>query len=119
MPTPILSCGHIWARSSGQTWYNRDMPQARANLSQIIGAIEISDDMSHAFFDRQTGEMYIVSDEDIAAAEDEQVAARSPDWQQPIIEIARQIEADPGDQFTPLPSQFDAHEWEPDDGAQP
>jgi len=98
--------------SSDQTWYNHDMSQVRAKLSQIVDAIEMSDDQIHAFFDRQAGEVQIISEEDIAAAEDEELAAEAPDWQQDLIAMARQIEAGPGDRFMPLPDQFDAHEWE-------
>ena len=88
------------------------MEQVRAKLSEVIDAIELAVDESYAFFDRQTGEVHIISDEDIAAANDEQRAAEAPDWQQDSIAIARQIEAGPGDRFIPLPDQFDAHEWE-------
>ena len=36
-----------------------------------------------------------------------------PDWQRPLIEIARLIEADEdGERFLPLPNQFDANEWQ-------
>ena len=88
------------------------MEQARARLSQIIDAIEIATDETHAFFDRRTGEVHTISDEDIAAAEDEQLAAEAGEWQQDFIAIARQINADNGDRFLPLPDQFDAHEWD-------
>ena len=88
------------------------MAQVRAKLSEIIDAIEMTGDEIHAFLDRQTGAVHIISDEDLAAAEDEQRAEEAPEWQQETIEIARQIEAGRGDRFLPLPDQFDAHEWE-------
>src|SRR3972149_4070089 len=85
-----------------RTLYNRDMEQVRAKLSQVIDAIEMTDDQSHAFFDRQTGGVQIISDEDVAAAEDEQLAAEAPEWGRDSIAIARQIEAGRGERFPPL-----------------
>jgi hypothetical protein len=88
------------------------MPQARANLSDIIEAIALATDESSAFLDRETGEVVLITDEDEAAADDEAAAARAPDWQQETIALARQIKADADGRFVPLPSRFEIHEWQ-------
>jgi hypothetical protein len=87
------------------------MPRTRVKLAEVIQAIELAGADMSAFLDRQTGEV-VISDEEKFAAEDEEMAARAPEWQREQIAIARQIEADTGNRFVRLPSQFDAHEWE-------
>ena len=92
--------------------YNHGMEQARAKLSEIVDAIDTTCDEMYAYFDRQTGKVEIVSEEDMAAARDEKRAAEAPEWQQEVIAMARQIEQASADRFVPLPDQFDAHEWD-------
>jgi hypothetical protein len=88
------------------------MPQARADLAEIIEAIDFAGDESTAFWDRQTSQVVVITDADIAAAEDEALAAQAPDWQREAIAMARLIDADAGTRFVPLPTRFDAHEWQ-------
>ena len=93
-------------------WYNHGMGQARAKLSEIVDAIDMTGEETYAYFDRQTGAVEIVSEEDMDAARDEESAADAPEWQQGAIDMARQIESAPADRFVPLPDQFEAHEWD-------
>lgn len=87
------------------------MPTPRAKLRDIVDAIEGACEMATAYFDRQTGSVVVITEEDQHAATDDEVAARAPAWQKEAIDDARAIEADEEGRFVGLPSQFDAHEW--------
>ncbi|MBE3069518.1 MAG: hypothetical protein IMZ66_04705 [Planctomycetes bacterium] len=85
---------------------------ARVKLSAILEALEMQGDETHAFFDRQTGDVVVLSDEELRAAEDGDDPSDYPEWQQDNIEQANPIRADDGSRFVALPDRFEINEWE-------
>jgi len=66
-------------------------------------------DESSAYLNTGDGEVYIVSHEELSAAEEGDPIEDFPDWQQQNIRIAQQIIS--GDNYIELPSKFDVHEY--------
>jgi hypothetical protein len=62
-----------------------------------------------AFLNRQTGELYAVSDDDLESLDEETDDDDSPGWEIEFRDKAREIR-DSGD-WVELPSKFDIHEW--------
>ncbi len=67
---------------------------------------------AHAYYpDRRTGEIVLVTDEDMTAAEDAELISAYPDWQRDSILKAREVLRD-SEKFIQLPDQFDIHEYQ-------
>jgi hypothetical protein len=84
----------------------------RVKLSAIVEAMEMQFDESHSYLDKQAGEVVMLSDEELAAAEDQGDPADYPQWQQDNIELAKAFHADDGSRFLPLPDRFEINEWD-------
>lgn len=87
----------------------------RVKLSTIIDALEMPGDEAHAFLDKQTGEVVVLSDEELRAAENDDDPADYPEWQRENIEQAKAVQADEGSdggRFIPLPDRFEIDEWD-------
>jgi len=61
----------------------------KAKLSAILETVGFQGDETHAFLDCQTGEVVVLSDEELGAAEDENDPADHPDWQRGNIKRAK------------------------------
>ena len=81
-------------------------------LSAILEALEMQGDETHAFLDRQTGDVVVLSDEELRAAEDGDDWSDYPEWQRDNIEQANLVRADGGSRFVALPDRFEINEWE-------
>lgn len=79
-------------------------------LEDIIEALESQSDERCAFPDKRTGEVVLISDEEMRAAEDDDTIEDFPEWEQDLVRIAKEIVAETGD-YIPLPSKFDIHEY--------
>jgi Uncharacterised protein family (UPF0158) len=78
-------------------------------LQDVVDAFdEGGDELSH-YLDKRTGEIFMITDEEMSAAEEEKPLSDYPDWQQESILKAK--ETLESDQFVQLPSQFDIHEY--------
>ena len=69
---------------------------ARVKLSAILEALEMQGDETHAFLDKQTGEVVVLTDEELRAAEDDDDLGDYPEWQRENIEQAKAVQADEG-----------------------
>jgi hypothetical protein len=79
-------------------------------LQEIVDALELQLEDASSFLNRDTGQVAIVSDDLLRAAEESSHPGRAlPAWQQPEWELAQQIVAT--NRFEPLPTKFDVHEW--------
>jgi Uncharacterised protein family (UPF0158) len=81
-----------------------------AVLDDLIDALEMQSDSIYAYLDRETGEVFLVSEESLSLskAEPERIAML-PDWQKEEAELAIRIQTT--DRYLDLPSQFDVNEW--------
>jgi len=98
----------------------------RVKLSAVLEALEMQGDEVHASVDRVTGDVVVLTDEELGAAEDEADPSEFPEWQRPNIEQAKAVQADEGGRFVALPDRFEIDEWRmmrdfamslPDEGA--
>lgn len=84
---------------------------AEVKLRDIVGALELASDESSAYLDKETGEVYTVSHDDLAYAEDETPLEEIPEWERELVEIAKKIQQEEGARYLPLPGKFEIHEW--------
>ena len=78
-------------------------------ISDIIDGMEMQSDTASSYFNKKTGKIVLISEEEMHAAENEESIDDFPDWQQDSIKTAQEIiEAN---DYIPLPSQFDIHEY--------
>jgi hypothetical protein len=83
-------------------------------LRDVIDGIEVQSDESGSYLNRRTGEVYWLTGEESGHAgenllEGEEEFEELPAWQQEAQAKAREVLN--SDDWLPLPSQFDVHEW--------
>ena len=79
-------------------------------LNEIVEALDSASEELAYYLDKRTGEIILVTDEDMQAAEDDELISEYPDWQRESILKAREVLRDP-DHFLQLPDQLDIHEY--------
>jgi len=87
---------------------------ARVKMSDVLDGLEAQGDETHAFLDKQTGEVLLLMDEDLCAADGDEEGDLSDcgEWERESIEQAKAVQADEGGRFLALPDRFDVNEWE-------
>jgi len=81
----------------------------RVKLEDIIEGLESQSDESSSFLNKRTGEVVLINDYEMRAAEEGNPLEDFPDWEQDQVRIAREISAGTG-QYIPLPTKFDIDE---------
>ena len=84
--------------------------EARAKLSDIIEGMESQSDESSSFLNKKTGEVILMTDYAMRAAEDNEPLEDVPDWERELVVIAREIIAETGD-YIQLPTKYDIDEY--------
>ena len=84
--------------------------KARIKLSDIIEGLEFQSDESSSFLNTKTGEVVLMTDYAMRAAEDDEPLEDLPDWERDLVGIAREILAETG-RYISLPSKFDIDEY--------
>ena len=79
------------------------------SLSDVIEQMDLMTDEATVYINRKTGELITLTDEILALAEDPDEAAEAPQWQKDLLPKAREVLA--SEDFIPLPSKFEIHEW--------
>ena len=79
-------------------------------LDYIIDGLESQSDESRSFLNKKSGEVVLIADEELNAAEENEPIEDFPDWQQDQVRIAKEIIAETGDYIT-LPTKFDIDEY--------
>jgi|SRR5436190_12695229 len=79
-------------------------------LSDLIEALDSAMDEQTSYLDKRSGEIVLVTDDDITAAENEELRLKSPDWQQESIAAAREV-LDDSENLLPLPDKFEINEY--------
>lgn len=69
---------------------------------------EAGDEVSH-YLDKRSGEIFLITVEELSAAEEDEPLTDYPEWQRESLLKAREILA--SDDFVQLPTQFDIHEY--------
>lgn len=77
-------------------------------LQDIVDELEMLSDRSRAFVNRQTGEVYTISEDDMAWLETDDIPS-GPEWQRQAIAKAREV--DRSEDWLILPSKFEIHEY--------
>ena len=82
----------------------------RAKLTDVIDGMETQSDECSSFLNKGTGDVALIADEEMHAAEDDEPIEDFPDWQQDQVRTAREIIAETCD-YIPLPTKFDINEY--------
>ena len=90
-------------------WADNYGVKLKVKIASVVDELQIQFDESSAYLNTDDGKIYIVSHEELSAAEEDDPIEDFPDWQQQNIKIAQQIIS--GDNFIELPSKFDIHEY--------
>jgi hypothetical protein len=78
-------------------------------IVKIADELQMQFDESSAYLNTVDGEVYIISDQELSAAEECDPIDDFPDWQQQNIRIAQEIIS--ADNYIKLPSKYDVHEY--------
>src|SRR5258708_19939209 len=82
----------------------------RVKLDDVIEALDTAgEDHSH-YLDKRTGEIVLITNEEMDAAEEDELISEYPEWQRESILKAREILK--SEDFVALPDQFDIHEYQ-------
>ena len=84
--------------------------EVRVKLSDIIEGLESQSDESASFLNKKTGEVVLMTDYAMRAAEENEPFEDVPDWEKELVSIAREILADTGD-YIQLPTKYDIDEY--------
>ena len=80
-------------------------------LQSIVEALEFQSEEGAIFFDRETGEVHPFGPDELSAAESEDDIADYPEWQRPLVELARQVFSDSTGRFVELLDRWEIHEY--------
>ena len=81
-----------------------------AVLDDLIDALEMQSDSIFSYLDRETGEVFSISEESLSLSEAEpERIGMLPDWQKQEAELAVRIQTT--DRYLELPNRFDVNEW--------
>ena len=80
-------------------------------LNDVVEALDNATEEHSYYLDKRTGEIILLTSEDLKAAEDDELNSKYPDWQRESILKAREVLSD-SKQFSQLPDQFDIHEYQ-------
>ena len=84
--------------------------EVRVKLSDIIEGLESQSDESASFLNKKTGEVVLMTDYAMRAAEENEPFKDVPDWEKELVSIAREILAETG-QYLQLPTRYDIDEY--------
>jgi hypothetical protein len=81
------------------------------SLNDIVQEIQVISNTMTVYFQRSTGKFIMVTDEYIYAAERDAPLDDRPEWEQNIIRETAEVLACEDDDYVPLPSRYDIHEY--------
>jgi Uncharacterised protein family (UPF0158) len=79
------------------------------SLRDVVEQMDQWSDEATAYINRRTGELITLTHEELALAEDPEEAEDAPQWQKDLLPKAQEVLA--SEDFIPLPSKFEIHEW--------
>jgi predicted nucleotidyltransferase component of viral defense system len=113
--------GSLDPRDGGVAMSDMDasMNPILVSLDDVLSEVESQTDESTAYLNRRTGEFITISEEEVRLVEDQEGLTederggeeweRLPDWRAEMLPKVREVLD--SDDFLPLPSRFDIHEW--------
>jgi hypothetical protein len=84
--------------------------EVRVKLSDIIDGMESQSDESSSFLNKKTGEVILMTDYAMRAAEDNEPLEDVPDWERELVSTGREILAGTGE-YIQLPTKYDINEY--------
>jgi len=82
----------------------------KVDLKEIAESIEFQSDEAHSYLKLSSGEVVLITDEAVAAAESDDDFSEHAEWYRETIEQARDF-INHEDDYIPLPSKYDFHEY--------
>jgi hypothetical protein len=80
-----------------------DSVVAQVKVQGLVEALDVQSEMYSCYLDRETGEIYTVSEDAFRIAEDEEASRDTlPDWQWEEVELARRTAV--SDRYLALPT---------------
>jgi hypothetical protein len=79
------------------------------SIQDVVDEMDVPSDEHSAFLNRHTGELATLSREELSAAEEDDDIDDYPEWQREMIIKAKEVID--SDDYLPLPSKFDIHEY--------
>ena len=79
-------------------------------LKNVVEALDLVSDQHSNYLDKRTGEVVMITDEEMSAAKQDELMSEYPEWQRESVLKAREILG--SDDFVALPGQFEINEWE-------
>lgn len=79
------------------------------SLRDVVEQMDQWSDEATAYINRKTGELITLTHEELAFAEDPDEAEDAPQWQKDLLPKAQEVLG--SEDFIPLPSKFEIHEW--------
>jgi hypothetical protein len=79
------------------------------SLKDVINEMDVPSDEHSAFLNSHTGELVTLSREELSTAEEDDDIDDYPEWQREMIIKAKEVID--SDDYLPLPSKFDIHEY--------
>jgi hypothetical protein len=83
---------------------------AMVKLKDIVEEMELQFEESHSLLNIKTGEIVLVTSEDLSIVEDEKPVDHLPDWQKENIMVAQDI-VENDENYIELPTQDDINEY--------
>ena len=84
----------------------------RVKLSDIINIISFQSYNTSYYLDRERGELFLVSKEQLRAAEEDAELEDYPEWEREQIKLAREILSDENEKkYIAIPGKFVFHEY--------
>jgi Uncharacterised protein family (UPF0158) len=77
----------------------------------VVEALESAGEEHTYYLDKRTGEIVLLTSEELQAAEEDELISEYPDWQRDSVLKAREVFSDP-QEFVQLPDLFDIHEYQ-------
>jgi len=88
---------------------NEPDTKAIVSIKDVVNEMDVLSDEHSAFLNRHTGELVTLSNEELSAAEEDDNIDEYPEWQKDMIIKAKEVIN--SDDYLPLPSKFDIHEY--------
>ena len=80
-------------------------------LKDIVDELDAQSDIHSSYFNKKTGKLIMISEEEIFIVENEESLEDVPEWQMELVEAAREILCDNSENYICLPDEFDIHEY--------